>query len=423
MDVTSPEDWTALGEWLGTEHGRVDGLVNNAGIPFRARLEEVSLGDWDRVIAINLTGPLLGIQTVVPLMTDGGSIVNVSSVAGLTAHFGAAYTTSKWGLRGLSKVASLELGPRGIRVNTICPGYIETPMTASASPAFREANINETPLGRTGTVDEVAPLVLYLISDESTYVSGTEIPIDGGLSSHGGTKSMSDAVRAAATSLRSRLADSSPEPKERIPMSTVETVRGPVAVTDLGPTLMHEHIFVLQPEALQNYGHVWGESYWDEEVRVADAIEKLRAVRAAGIQTIVDPTVPGLGRYIPRIQRINAEVDLNIVVATGRLCVPRAAELLRLPERRGDRRVLRPGDPRGNRRHGGQGRVSQVLRRAPRHHRRRTADSGGDCRRGRRDRSAGDGAHERGRENRPACTRGVDERRRRPDADRDRPRR
>jgi phosphotriesterase-related protein len=98
---------------------------------------------------------------------------------------------------------------------------------------------------------------------------------------------------------------------------TVETVRGPVAVAELGPTLMHEHIFVLQPEALQNYGHVWGASYWDEELRVADAIEKLRAVRAAGIETLVDPTVPGLGRYIPRIQRINAEVDVNIIVATG----------------------------------------------------------------------------------------------------------
>ncbi len=100
-------------------------------------------------------------------------------------------------------------------------------------------------------------------------------------------------------------------------MSAVETVRGPVDVTDLGPTLMHEHVFVLQPEALQNYGHVWGASYWDEDVCVADAIGKLRAVCAAGIQTIVDPTAPGLGRYIPRIQRINAEVDLNIVVATG----------------------------------------------------------------------------------------------------------
>jgi phosphotriesterase-related protein len=97
----------------------------------------------------------------------------------------------------------------------------------------------------------------------------------------------------------------------------VETVRGPVELTALGPTLMHEHVFVLDPEAVQNYGHVWGESYWDEDVRVADAIMKLRRLRDAGIHTIVDPTVPGLGRYIPRIQRVNADVDLNIVVATG----------------------------------------------------------------------------------------------------------
>jgi phosphotriesterase-related protein len=100
-------------------------------------------------------------------------------------------------------------------------------------------------------------------------------------------------------------------------VSTVETVRGSVELTELGPTLMHEHVFVLDPEALQNYGHAWGESYWDENVRVADAIAKLQRLRDGGIQTIVDPTVPGLGRYIPRIQRVNAAVDLNIVVATG----------------------------------------------------------------------------------------------------------
>jgi phosphotriesterase-related protein len=100
-------------------------------------------------------------------------------------------------------------------------------------------------------------------------------------------------------------------------LSTVETVRGPVELTQLGPTLMHEHVFVLDPEALQNYGHVWGESYWDEDVRVADAIAKLQRLRDSGIHTIVDPTAPGLGRYIPRIQRVNADVDLNIIVATG----------------------------------------------------------------------------------------------------------
>jgi phosphotriesterase-related protein len=105
--------------------------------------------------------------------------------------------------------------------------------------------------------------------------------------------------------------------REGTALSAVETVRGPVAAAELGRTLPHEHVVILQPEALQNYGHVWGESYWDEDARVLDAIEKLRAVREAGFRTLVDPTAPGLGRCIPRIQRINAEVDLNIVVASG----------------------------------------------------------------------------------------------------------
>ena len=100
-------------------------------------------------------------------------------------------------------------------------------------------------------------------------------------------------------------------------MSTVETVRGPVDDGELGTTLMHEHVFILQPEALQNWGHAFGPLYWDEQERLADAVVKLGAVREAGIRTIVDPTVPGLGRYIPRLQTLNAELDLNIVVATG----------------------------------------------------------------------------------------------------------
>jgi len=100
-------------------------------------------------------------------------------------------------------------------------------------------------------------------------------------------------------------------------MTSVETVRGAVDTSELGTTLMHEHILIVEAEALANYGHAFGPCYWDEEVRVADAIAKLTAVREAGIRTIVDPTTPGLGRYIPRIQRINAEVDLNIIVASG----------------------------------------------------------------------------------------------------------
>jgi len=100
-------------------------------------------------------------------------------------------------------------------------------------------------------------------------------------------------------------------------VSAVETVRGPVALDALGPTLMHEHVFVMQPEPRENYGRAWGAPYWDEEERVADAIAKLTRLRQGGISTIVDPTVLGQGRNIERIQRINAAVDLNIIVATG----------------------------------------------------------------------------------------------------------
>ena len=100
-------------------------------------------------------------------------------------------------------------------------------------------------------------------------------------------------------------------------MASVETVRGPVPAEQLGRALMHEHVFTLHPETLRNFNHHWGEAWWDEDVRVADTIEKLGRVRAAGIETLVDPTAVGLGRDVPRIQRINEQVDLNIVVCTG----------------------------------------------------------------------------------------------------------
>ena len=157
---------------------------------------DVTPADLHRVYEVNVTGALLGIQAIAPLMTVGGSVVLVGSAAALTGHFPVAYTASKWALRGLAKAACLELGPRGIRVNVVHPGYIETPMTASAAPAFRAANLAETPLGRTGTVDDVAPLVAFLLSDDASYISGAEIPIDGGMTAHGGVKSISDAVRA-----------------------------------------------------------------------------------------------------------------------------------------------------------------------------------------------------------------------------------
>ena len=129
---------------------QVDGLVNNAGITQRSRLLDASVADLQRVYDVNVAGSLLGIQALSPLMGRGASIVNVGSVAGLTAHYPVAYTASKWALRGLSQVAAMELGPRGIRVNTVHPGFIETPMTASAKPEFRQATLAETPLGRTG---------------------------------------------------------------------------------------------------------------------------------------------------------------------------------------------------------------------------------------------------------------------------------
>lgn len=197
LDVSDPAGWAALASEITAAEGRVDILVNNAGMPGRSRVADVDLELWNRVFAVNVTGALLGMQTLLPLMPSGASIVNVASLAALTAHWPAAYTASKWALRGLSRVAANEFGPRGIRVNTIFPGYIQTPMVAGSGPEFIELSLAEIPLGRLGVVDDVAPLVVFLASDDSSFLTGTEIPVDGGQWSHAGSKRFSDAALRA----------------------------------------------------------------------------------------------------------------------------------------------------------------------------------------------------------------------------------
>jgi 3alpha(or 20beta)-hydroxysteroid dehydrogenase len=194
LDVADEGDWARLAADLGGASEPLRGLVNNAGITHRTRLGQTAREDWDRVLAVNLTGPMLGIQALAPLMGEGSSIVNIGSAAALNAHYPVAYTASKWGLRGLTHVAATEYGPRGIRVNVVHPGFIETPMTANAPDAMREAQLALTPLERFGDPEEVARVVVFLLSDAAAYVTGAEIPVDGGATSSAGVKFMSDRI-------------------------------------------------------------------------------------------------------------------------------------------------------------------------------------------------------------------------------------
>ena len=197
-------------------------------------------------------------------------------------------------------------------------------------------------------------------------------------------------------------------------VATVETVRGPVELDDLGRTLMHEHIFIMQPEALQNWGHAFGPRYWDEQERIADAVEKLDARARGGDQhdrrsdrSRARPLHPADPRGGRGGRRQHHRRD-------RRIRVPRAAELPRLPERRGDRRAVRPRDPRGDRRHRREGGVPEVRGRAARAGRRHPADHRGDRDRRHRDRRAGDGPHERRAADGAARARRADSPRRRP---------
>lgn len=185
-DVSSAGAWQQVIEKTLSAFGRIDILINNAGIyPGPATTEGTSKDLWDKVIAINLTGPFLGAQQCIPHMKNagGGSIVNISSIAGIVGGNGPAYTASKGGLRLLTKDLAVELAPYKIRANSIHPGGVLTPMTEAIvmTEAGQEMMKTLCPLGRIGNVMEIAYAALYLASDESTYTTGAELIIDGGL--------------------------------------------------------------------------------------------------------------------------------------------------------------------------------------------------------------------------------------------------
>lgn len=183
LDVTSEEDWQRLVAYARSEFGSVDGLVNNAGISTGMFLETESVERFRKVVDINLTGVFIGMKTVIPAMkeTGGGSIVNISSAAGLMGlALTSSYGASKWGVRGLSKLAAVELGTDRIRVNSVHPGMTYTPMTAETGIQQGEGNYPNTPMGRVGEPGEIAGAVVFLLSDTSSYVTGAELAVDGG---------------------------------------------------------------------------------------------------------------------------------------------------------------------------------------------------------------------------------------------------
>lgn len=181
-DVTSEADWVAAvqaAEKLGGLHG----LVNNAGIYQPRTLMDTDTELFERHMRINQLGCFLGMKAVAPAMerSGGGSIVNISSVAGLRGSPGAiAYSATKWALRGMTKAAAIDLAPRKIRVNSVHPGPIDTEMLKVRTPEQNQERLKLVPMRRMGTAEEVANLVLFLLSDESGYITGAEVAIDGG---------------------------------------------------------------------------------------------------------------------------------------------------------------------------------------------------------------------------------------------------
>ena len=183
LDVSNESEWAKVVTATMERYGKLDVLVNNAGIYNRSNIVDTTVEAYTAIFKVNQLSVFLGMRTVIPAMKrNGGSIVNISSVAGMIGSAGAiSYTSSKWAVRGMTKTAALELADYNIRVNSVHPGLIDTDMVRKGGGPERAHEITSgIPLGRVGTVDEAAYLVLYLASDESTYCTGSEFVVDGG---------------------------------------------------------------------------------------------------------------------------------------------------------------------------------------------------------------------------------------------------
>ena len=186
LDVTRDSDWRNAIDTAASKYGTFNILVNNAAILIRKKIEDTTEEEWDRVMAVNAKGVFLGTKQSIPVMrrAGGGTIVNISSIAGLVGslHGAAAYTASKAAVRLFTKVTAIQHAKDNIRCNSVHPGPVDTPMVqdALADPDLRQARLDRLPIKRVGTVDDIAYGVLYLASDEASYVTGSELVIDGG---------------------------------------------------------------------------------------------------------------------------------------------------------------------------------------------------------------------------------------------------